>query len=110
MKKYTFGDVVLTLFPYVSGGYAKQRPALVLIDTGDDDVVLASITSKTFHRSVYDVKLTEWQRAQLLFPSTVRVHKLITQEKTKLAGQLGKITGKDLTNVRAVIEKFWKSL
>ena len=107
MKKYTFGDVVLTVFPYVSGGTAKQRPALVLRDTGDDDMIIALITSKTFRHSTYDVKITDWQQAKLLFPSTVRVHKILTQEKSGLLGQLGKITPRDITSVQSAVQKLW---
>ncbi len=44
MIRYKFGDVVLAPFSQ-SNGAVKQRPALVILDIGDDDVVLASITT-----------------------------------------------------------------
>ena len=109
MKVYEFGDVVITAFPFVSGGTGKQRPASVLIDTGDADVILAVITSKP-HRSAFDVKLLGWQQARLLFPSTVRVHKVLTKEKTTIVGVLGKSTAGDLRNVRTRVQQLWNSL
>ena len=46
MNVYRPGDVVLLVYPFTSGEGAKKRPALVLLDTGDDDVVAARITSQ----------------------------------------------------------------
>jgi mRNA interferase MazF len=106
MKSYAFGDVVLTSFPFASGGAGKQRPALVLVDTGDADIILAVIASKT-QRSAQDVKLADWQQAGLLFPSTVRVHKVLTKEKTTIVGVLGKVTPSDLRIVRTSVQQLW---
>lgn len=44
MTKYKFGDVVLVVFSQTDGS-KKQRPALVVLDTGDDDIVLAPVTT-----------------------------------------------------------------
>ena len=42
MTSYKFGEVVLVEFPGVIR--TKRRPALVILDIGDADVVLAPIT------------------------------------------------------------------
>ena len=76
MTSYRPGDVVLLLYPFASGQGRKQRPALVLLDTGDADVVVTRITS-SLGRGGFDVELAEWQQAGLLAPSLVRVHKLL---------------------------------
>lgn len=109
MKSYSFGDVVLTSFPFASGGAGKQRPALVLVDTGDSDMILAVITSKT-QRSAHDVKLADWQQAGLLFPSTVRAHKVLTKEKATIVGLLGRLTAGDLRLVRTSVQQLWSSI
>jgi len=44
---YKAGDLVLVAFPYASGSEAKKRPALVILDTGDADVVVARVTTQT---------------------------------------------------------------
>ncbi len=64
------GDVVLLLFPFTGAEGAKKRPALVLLDTGDDDVVVARITSQ-IARGDLDVELAQWQQEGLLAPSVV---------------------------------------
>ncbi len=43
MKRYQPGEIVLLLFPFTDMGGAKRRPALVLLDTGDIDIVVARV-------------------------------------------------------------------
>ena len=43
---YLPGDLVLVDFPFTTGGPGKPRPALVVLDTGDADVVLARVTTQ----------------------------------------------------------------
>jgi mRNA interferase MazF len=72
------GDVILLEFPY-SGAGGKHRPALVLLDTGDSDVVVARITSQA-GRDAFDITINDWKEAGLKLPSIVRIHKLATLE------------------------------
>ncbi len=58
MKRYQPGEIVLLLFPFTDMGGAKRRPALVLLDTGDTDIVVARVTSQA-HQSQYDVEITD---------------------------------------------------
>jgi mRNA interferase MazF len=106
MTTYRPGDVVLLLYPFTSGERAKKRPALVLLDTGDDDVVVARITSQVT-RSDFDVELAQWQREGLLAESAVRVHKLLTVEKELIKRRLGTLTPNDWAQVRAAIKRLW---
>ena len=94
MTNYNPGDVVLIAFPYVTAARKKKRPALVLLDTGDADILAARITTQ-IHQAPHDVKLTKWQSAGLLAPSVVRLHKLATLEKTLVERKLGKIQPED---------------
>lgn len=109
MKTYSCGDVVLTTFPFTSGSGTKQRPALVLVDTGDDDCILALITSKT-RSGTYDVNLSDWKKSNLLFPSVVRVHKLYTIGKSTILGTLGRATTNDLKHVQSALRKLWNNI
>ena len=38
---YQPGEVVLVAFPFTGGPHVKRRPALVILDSGDADVVVA---------------------------------------------------------------------
>ena len=75
--RFRLGDVVLIAFPFSNLGEAKKRPALVLLDTGDDDLVVARVTGQP-HNTRWDVEINGWHAAGLLMPSFVRLHKLVT--------------------------------
>lgn len=109
MGNYHPGEVVLLLFPFTDMRGAKRRPALVLLDTGDADVIVARVTSQVI-QTAFDVELMDWQQAGLLLPSTARVHKLATLEKRLIERRLGKLTAGDWAQVRDKIHQLWSSL
>ncbi len=43
MKKLKFGDLVLLSFPYSDQSTFKKRPALVICDLNDEDVILVGL-------------------------------------------------------------------
>jgi mRNA interferase MazF len=98
------GDVVLVDFPFVSSGASKFRPALVVLDTGDADVLLARITTGT-QRTPFDVMISGWQTAGLLAPSTVRLHKLATLAKSRVGRRLGSLNTNDHQQVGSVLQR-----
>src|SRR5437867_12594286 len=98
MTTYRRGDFVLVGFPFSSGGQAKNRPALVVLDTGDADVVVARVTTQP-HSSASDVVVVDWQAAGLLAPSIIRLHKLATLDKQLIHGPLGRLRQKDVRRV-----------
>ena len=40
MKGYRAGEIALLLFPFAEATGAKRRPALIIRDTGDEDVIV----------------------------------------------------------------------
>jgi mRNA interferase MazF len=101
---YQPGDVVLVDFPFTASGPGKPRPALVILDTGDADIVLARVTTQA-PITPFDVTLSDWKQAGLLAPSTVRLHKLATLAKTGVRRQLGSLAGGDRQRVAAVLQQ-----
>lgn len=95
---YQKGDFVLIAFPFSGGGKSKVRPAMVVLDSGDDDVILARVTTHTQVTS-YDVRLSEWQASGLLAASVVRTHKLATLEKRLIRRTLGQLQPTDRANI-----------
>src|SRR5437764_13811612 len=104
MPRYNFGDVVILPFYYTDLLSAKRRPALVLLDADDGDIVAARITSKK-NETPYDLAIKNWKDAGLLSPSFVRLHKLSTISKTHIIKSLGKITEHDLQKIRKLFPK-----
>ena len=100
---------MLVAFPFASAAEAKRRPALVLLDTGDADLVVARVTSQTA-RDEFDIQIVEWQKAGLMLPSVVRVHKLATLEKSLIERRLGALTTDDWVNVLSKVKQLWASI
>jgi mRNA interferase MazF len=80
------------------------RPALVILDTGDADVLLARVTTRSY-TTTHDVPITDWQGAGLLAPSVVRLHKLAAIEKTLIQRVLGTLQPADRNQVASVIRQ-----
>jgi mRNA interferase MazF len=109
MQSFYPGQVVLMELPFTSGIEAKRRPTLVLLDTGDADVIVVPITSRT-GRSAFDVVLVDWQEAGLMMPSTVRVHKPTTIAKRLSERVLGRLTPADWAKVRVKTQELWATI
>ena len=106
---YQGGEMVLLSFPFTDTSGARRRPALVLLDTGDEDMVVARITSQTL-RTTFEVEIMEWQQVGLLLPSVVRLDKVATPEKNLVERRLGRLSTNDWTRVRAVVQRLWTSI
>jgi len=86
--KLQLGEVVLLRMEF------HLRPAIVLLDAGDDDFVAAPVTSRP-RLSEYDLPIQEWKIAGLNVPSFIRIHKLTVLPKNAIVRQLGSLTRPD---------------
>ena len=109
MASFSAGDVVLLQFPFTDAAAYKRRPALVLLDTGDDDIVVARVTGQ-LSVTPHDVNLDEWQQAGLLLPSVVRLHKVATLQRKLVHTRLGRLTPGDWSRVILTLRQICKSL
>ena len=103
---YKPGDIVLVDFPFASGGQTRRRPAVILLDTGDADVLVARVTSQS-RQDTFDVEVKDWKGAALFLPSIVRLHKLATLEKKLIIRTLGRLQPTDYQAVSAVLGKLF---
>jgi mRNA interferase MazF len=107
MKRFNAGDVLIVTFPFSSpssSGIGKRRPALVLADTGDDDVVVARITS-SHAQTIYGGAVHDWQKAGLLIPSIVRADKFAVLDKSFVERKLGSLTPEDKSSIAILIRE-----
>lgn len=104
MTSYQAGEIVLVALPDSSGSLGKQRPAMVIADTGDEDLLLARITTQLYS-SDFDVRLNDWKVEGLLAPSVVRLHKMATLEKRLVKQRLGKVTPADQFSMKQIFAK-----
>ena len=105
MIKYKLGDVVLVVFRQTDGS-RKQRPALVILDTGDDDIILAPITT-TERKSKGDYKIKNWQQSGLLLDSWVRLVKISCLSKSDIYKKLGSFSVFDKKQVILIWNKLY---
>jgi mRNA interferase MazF len=96
------GEVILIRMQFHQAPGSKVRPALVLLDTGDEDFVAAPITSRP-RLSEYDLPIEDWRAAGLNVPSSVRVHKLTILAKAEVARILALISDADRERLIAVL-------
>lgn len=107
MTPYELGDVVLLrMFPFSNLDDSKRRPALVLADTGDQDVLVARITSENV-RDSYDLKLDRWKEFGLLLPSCIRLSKMAALGKRLVLRKLGKIGSPERRKVRGLLKNLF---
>lgn len=102
MTNFHPGDLLLVVFPFTHGGQSKQRPALVIADTGDPDVVVARVTTQV-QNTPFDVVLSDWKAAGLMAPSVARLHKIATLDKSLVQRPLGLLTSSDRVLVAAAL-------
>jgi len=57
-----FGDVVLVRMEFHQAAGDRIRPAVVLLDAGDEDFIAAPITSRRRY-SKWDLPFEKWQAA-----------------------------------------------
>lgn len=106
MTHYDFGDVVLLAFPFTNLAGAKQRPAFVLADTGDHDILVARITSDN-PRDSSDYNLIHWKDYGLLLPSVLRTSKTATLDKKVIVKKMGKVGSPERRKIKSLLKKLF---
>ena len=99
MNKFNFADIVLLEFPFSDTLVKKQRPAVVLKDTNDKDIIVARVTSQ-IKNSIFDIDIKDWKKAGLMLPSIIRVHKIATLEAAMVKKVIGKLQLNDTKNLK----------
>ncbi|WP_017732858.1 type II toxin-antitoxin system PemK/MazF family toxin [Nafulsella turpanensis] len=95
MKK---GDIVLIPFPFTDLTGAKNRPALILIDS-DEDITVSFITTQLKWQEKFDVRLEPSKENGLKKTSLIRLAKITTIDKELVIGKLGQLTDPEMEDV-----------
>ncbi|MBN2220386.1 MAG: hypothetical protein JW697_08940, partial [Kosmotogaceae bacterium] len=74
MTSYKSGDIVLIEFPHTDLEGTSKRPAIVLYDSGDQDILLARVTTQEYTTET-DYKILDWGKSGLLAESYIRLGK-----------------------------------
>jgi mRNA interferase MazF len=107
MDRLTFGDIVLLKFPFTDGKTVKKRPALIINDYDDGDIIVCRITSQIYETK-NDYYLDNWSDAGLNLPSVVRVHKIATLDKSLIETKMGKLDKTSKKSIAQIIKNLTK--
>lgn len=104
MVEFKFGDIVLLKFPFTDGFSYKKRPALIMKDLDDGDVIACRITSKIYD-TPFDVNVKNWSKYGLKLPSVIRVHKIASLEKTLIDQKIGQLDKSTQNQIKKIFKK-----
>ncbi len=104
MDELKFGDIVLLKFPFTDGLSSKKRPALIIKDSNDGDVIVCRVTSKLYQTS-FDIKLKNWKKYGIRLPSVIRVHKIAALEKNLVDLKIGQLEKAVQSQVKRIFKK-----
>lgn len=107
MEYFKFGEIVLLKFPYTDNSKGKKRPALVINDFGDGDIIVCRITSHIYHTK-NDIQIQNWANSGLKLPSVIRTHKIATLDKSIVEHVMGKIDSSIEEQVKQLFCKLTK--
>ena len=107
MSNYKFGDIVLLKFPFTDSETSKKRPALVILDTDDADIILCRITSKIYNTE-FDIEIDDWVKCGLKLASIIRIHKIATLDKDLIKLKMGEISNQIKEKVKETLKKLIK--
>ena len=106
MTTYRFGDIVLIGFPYTDLQSVSKRPAIVLYDSGDQDVLVARVTTQEYVNGG-DYKIHNWKKGGLVAESYVRLGKQATIEKHYIIRQLGTLEAGEIEKLKSILRKIY---
>jgi mRNA interferase MazF len=95
MKK---GDIILVPFPFTDLSGSKLRPALVLVEEGDD-VVAAFISTILRERFESDYFVKKSEKNSLKKDSLIKLNKLATLSHDLIKGKIGELSTDDLKKI-----------
>ncbi len=108
MPSYRFGDIVVLDYPFTDASGSKRRPGLVLLPEDDGDILFARITSQE-REGRWEVAIQDWSQAGLLYPSVVRLSKLVSLESSIVWKNLGRMSERDQVAISLRLEDLIKS-
>ncbi|MBI4824215.1 MAG: type II toxin-antitoxin system PemK/MazF family toxin [Nitrospirae bacterium] len=106
MTAYKLGDIVIVVFPHTDLQGISKRPAVILYDSEDMDVVVARITTQAYNTTA-DYKILEWKTCGLLAESYIRLGKLATIEKRYIGKKLGALSVSEIEGLKSILKRIF---
>ncbi len=104
---YSFGDIVIIAFPYTNMNNTVMRPAMVVVDTGDEDIIVARITSQKRDKAT-EVEVHNWRNKGLLMPSYVRMSKIATLNRKDIRKKISRLDEEDIKRAKEILKRLFE--
>lgn len=100
--------MILSLLDFlIPTSNTSKRPAFVLYDSGDQDILVARVTTQQYLTKA-DYKILNWEESGLLAESYIRLDKQATIEKQYIIKNLGKLESSEIENVKVILRKIFQ--
>ncbi len=106
MTRYSFGDIVIIGFPFTNMNNAVLRPAVVLVDVGDEDIIVCKITSQRRDLET-DLYIRNWQDKGLLRKSYARLSKIATLNRKDIRKKISSLDEEDKLKAKQILRKLF---
>ncbi len=107
MTTYNLGDIILIGFPHTDLQGVSKRPAIVLYDSGDQDVLAARVTTQEY-KSEADYKVRDRRKCGLLADSYIRLGKQATIEKRFIIRKLGTLETNEVDILKSILKGIFR--
>lgn len=101
------GDIILTPFPYTDLTGAKNRPAVILVDS-DSDIIVSFITSQLKWEDLFDIICEPTSLNGLKKTSLIRLSKLATIDKKLVLGKIGELKSTEINTINKKLKDLFK--
>jgi mRNA interferase MazF len=92
MAGFIKGEVVVIPFPFSDLSDSKRRPALVLADLPDNDILLCQITSRRAHDDLtVPLRIKDFSSGSLPIDSFIRPTRNFTADKNIIIRKAGRV-------------------
>lgn len=108
MERLIKGDVVVVPFPFSDLSQSKKRPALVLTDIEENDLILCQITSQNIYDSyAIELNANDFSVGTLNKISNIRPNKIFTADKSIILYKIARITEAKIGQVTEKVIKIF---
>jgi mRNA interferase MazF len=108
MARFVAGDVVILPFPYTNQAGGKKRPAVVLKETRDNDLLVCMITSAAYGSESLPLDKKNLESAGLRVNSSVRPDRLLVVSPDLVAKKTGRLSKEMVSSIKAVLAAWFQ--
>jgi mRNA interferase MazF len=103
MARFVAGDVVILPFPYSDQAGGKKRPAVVLRETRDADLLVCMITSAAYGSESIPLDKKNLESSELRVACSVRPDRLLVISPDLVEKKIGRLSREMTSTVKAAL-------